>query len=152
MNIATPLALATALSLALPATAGPFDGAEEEIMVWDGMPLARSCDKNTITINECAYAVWKKADDELNTIYQEQLRYLRSTEAEYPPARGASSRFVAAQRSWLLFRDKDCEYQVGEPGGSGDAFENLKCMYKRTLTRILELREYTACRYNGCPY
>ena len=151
MNIATSLILTIALGAALPTAAAPPDS-DPEIMVWDGMPLHKSCDKNTITINQCAHAVWKKADDELNALYMEQLRYLRGTEAKYPPSRGASKDLVAAQRAWFVFRDKDCKYQLGEPGGSGDTFETLKCMYKRSLTRSSELREYIACRVNGCPF
>jgi uncharacterized protein YecT (DUF1311 family) len=151
MNASASLTLAITLIAVAPATSGGSDS-KEEIMVWDGMPLRRSCDKNTITINECAHAVWKQADDELNAVYQEQLRYLRGTEAKFPPGRGASKKLIAAQRAWLAFRDRDCEYQLGEPGGSGDTFQTLKCMYKRTLTRTTELREYVACRVNGCPF
>lgn len=125
---------------------------EPEVMDWDGMPMPKGCDRNTITINQCAYDIWKKADDELNSLYQEQLRYLRSTEAEYPPSRGASRRLVAAQRAWIAFRDEDCAYRIGEPGGTGDDFERLKCRFKLTRTRISEIREYVKCRVNGCPY
>jgi len=152
MKTAASLALLLALISPLSAGAGASESTNEETMVWDGMPLQRSCDKNTITINECAHSVWRKADAELNSLYQEQLRYLLSSETEFPPGRGASKKLIAAQRAWVVFRDKDCEYQLGEPGGSGDTFETLKCMYKRTITRTVELREYIACRYNGCPY
>lgn len=152
MKYATSLALLVALCAGLPVTASCADDDSQELMVWDGMPLKRYCDKNTITINECAHAVWKIADDELNALYREQLRYLRDTETKYPPSRGASKKLVAAQKAWLIFRDKDCEYQLGEPGGSGDTFEILKCTYKHTLKRSAELREYIACRYNGCPF
>jgi uncharacterized protein YecT (DUF1311 family) len=123
-----------------------------DVMDWDGMPMATGCDQNTITINQCAFDIWKKADDELNALYQDQLRYLRSTEAEYPPTRGASRRLISAQRAWVEFRDKDCAYRIGEPGGSGDEFERLKCSFKLTRTRISEIREYVKCRFNGCPY
>jgi uncharacterized protein YecT (DUF1311 family) len=152
MKTVSSLALVLALFSAMPVEATTSSNVDEETTVWDGMPLHRSCDKNTITINQCAQVVWKKADDEMNALYVEQLRYLRSTEAEFPPGRGSSQKLVIAQRAWLTFRDKDCSYRLGEPGGSGDTFETLKCMYKRTLTRTVELREYIACRYNGCPY
>lgn len=152
MKTAISLAILAALCTALPATVSLANDDSQETMVWDGMPLKRSCDKNTITINECAHAVWKTADDELNALYREQLSYLHDTEAKYPPGRGASKRLVAAQKAWLVFRDKDCEYRLGEPGGSGDTFETLKCMYKHSLKRSAELREYIACRYNGCPF
>jgi uncharacterized protein YecT (DUF1311 family) len=128
------------------------DSPKAEVMNWDGMPMRAGCDKNTITINECAHNVWKKADTELNKVYQEQLLYLRRTDSEFPPGRGSSVRLADAQRAWIAFRDKDCNYQVGEGGGSGDTFERLKCMYKRTLTRTAELREYIGCRANGCPF
>lgn len=145
-------ALVTLCTMTLATAAPPSISGSEEIMNWDGMPLAKSCDKNTITINECAFAVWKKADTELNALYQEQLQYLLGTESKFPPTRGASKRLIDAQHAWLAFRDKDCQYQLGEPGGSGDMFETLKCRYKRSMSRISELREYVACRVNGCPY
>ena len=141
-------ALAVCLFGSLVARAEP----PPSMMNWDGIPMAAGCDKNTVTINQCAFDVWKKADNALNSAYQEQLRYLRSAEAEYPPSRGASRRFAAAQRAWLNFRDKDCAYPLGEPGGSGDEFTRLKCMYKHTRTRTSEIREYVKCRANGCPY
>jgi uncharacterized protein YecT (DUF1311 family) len=102
-------------------------------------------------MNACAQAVWKKADERLNALYQAQLQYLHEMEAKYPPGRGASKRLIASQRAWLVFRDRDCEYRVGEPRGSGAAFENLKCMYKHALQRSAELDEYVNCRFNGCP-
>ncbi len=124
---------------------------EEDIMIWDGMPLHRSCDKNQMTVNQCAADVWRTADDELNKVYQAQLQYFKETQAEYKTDGMASKRLMAAQRAWLVFRDKDCAYQVGE-GGSSAAYEEFKCKYKRTLTRIKELQEYVDCRVNGCPY
>ena len=132
-------------------------------MCWDGMPLKNGCDKNTITINECAHAVWKAVDDELNALFQEQLSYLRDSEAKYPeappypPSRGASEELINAQQAWVIFRDKDCQYRLGHSAhfehlvGSGDHFERLKCMYKHTLKRSDDLREYLACRVDECP-
>ena len=157
------------LSAAFPEVTSHSNGNnQEEIMVWDGMPLNRSCDKNTITINECAYAVWKAADDELNALYQEQLSYLRESDDLYkedlqilrknnlvdPSRRRSLENLIVAQEAWRFFRDKDCEYRSvsGLARGSSDDYQNLKCMYKHTLRRSAELREYLACRANGCPY
>jgi uncharacterized protein YecT (DUF1311 family) len=145
------VSLVAALALTFGGLASPAE-LQPEVTDWGGIPMAKGCDQNTITINQCAFDVWKKADDVLNSLYQEQLRYLRTAETEYPPSRGASRRLVTAQRAWLEFRDKDCAYQIGEPGGSGDEFTRLKCMYKHTRTRTSELSEYVSCRANGCPY
>jgi uncharacterized protein YecT (DUF1311 family) len=127
------------------------NNSEEDIVVWDGIPLKGSCTKNQFTVNQCAGIVFKTADEELNKLFQTQITYLNEMEKKWNGDGIPKKRLIEAQRAWIIFRDKDCAYQVGD-GGSSEPFESSKCKYKRTMTRIEELKEYVDCRYNGCPY
>jgi uncharacterized protein YecT (DUF1311 family) len=119
-----------------------LQNSQSEFVIWDGIPLHKSCDKNQRTINGCADEVWRKVDKRLNYIYELQLTYLKNDKSK--------SNFIEAQNAWMKFRDIDCKYQSDFDGAMSE-FEQKKCFYKRTVNRIKELKEYAACRFNGCP-
>lgn len=140
------------LSLANNGFAGDVNYIESEFMILDGVPFPTTCEKNQSTVNACVIGLWRAADKELNSLFQAQIQYLSDSEARWKTDGMAKKQLVAAQKAWIAFRDKDCAYQVGDETGSSAPYEEHKCKYKRTVTRIVELKEYLACRYNGCPF
>ncbi|OGQ91426.1 MAG: hypothetical protein A2464_14580 [Deltaproteobacteria bacterium RIFOXYC2_FULL_48_10] len=120
--------------------------AGEEMIEWDGVKLPMDCDKNMMTAMECMRELRDNADKELNSLYTIQIEYLQNDSTK--------NDLKEAQRAWIKFRDKDCNYQAGKQPSMGHywAYTNAKCQYKRTITRIRELKEYVECRTDDCPY
>jgi uncharacterized protein YecT (DUF1311 family) len=100
---------------------------------------------NTIEINECASLTLKAKDRELNQAYRSLLDALKQEakegDADLVEAR---RRLMEAQRSWIMFRDNDCEgkYSFWE-GGTIRGAMYLGCMIERTEQRTKELRSWT---------
>ena len=89
-----------------------------------------------MSINQAAYESSRKADSELNRLFQKLVA------SEENPKRKA--RLREAQRAWIVFRDKSCLYQVGLPseGGSIEQMEYANCLESVTLKRIKDFEEY----------
>ena len=96
-------------------------------------------------INQCARLTRKKADDEMNRVYKQQLTYL-SAENKAP--------LVESQRAWIVYRDKTCSYEAGPSEGSGSRWSQIMddCDARITKQRTDILSQYVRCRENGCPY
>jgi uncharacterized protein YecT (DUF1311 family) len=107
----------------------------------------QDCDKNQRTMNLCACHSFRTADRELNELFTKQLSSLKTQKTK--------KRLQDAQRAWLVFRDRDCLYEVGpsEESGSIWPMEHCTCMAKRTQRRVVELREFLACKEatDACP-
>ena len=105
----------------------------------------KNCTKNQFTMNVCAVEDFKVADKKLNSLFQEQLRRLTSKEGK--------QYLQAAQRAWILFRDKDCLYQAGPRQGSGTIWtlEQYSCLKYHTDRRIEDIKRFVECTQNGCP-
>jgi uncharacterized protein YecT (DUF1311 family) len=91
-------------------------------------------------LNGCAYADFKKADDELNALYQLQITRLTDD--------ANKKNFRIAQNAWIAFRDASCLYEVGErtqASGSMWPMRQMNCQTALTLKRVDELKEYVAC-------
>jgi uncharacterized protein YecT (DUF1311 family) len=147
------LIIFTITALLMPQASLADDGTTiaNDFMIWDGVPFPTSCEKNQSTINSCAASLWRAADAILNSAYNRQVEDLHFNERDLNTGGEAKRRLVAAQEAWILFRDKDCSYQAVR-GGSAAQYEEYKCKYKRTLTRVSELKEYLDCRSNDCPF
>ena len=89
-------------------------------------------DGNTHDIVTCLSALYKKWDERLNAAYQKLLK-----QQEDEKNREA---LVKAQRSWLKYRDDNCEwYETGE--GTIRRLWGSECMRSMTAARALELEE-----------
>lgn len=104
-----------------------------------------SCDKNFKTMAACASEMFSFYDKILNRLYNEQVAYLSEP---------SKNKLREAQRTWLLFRDKDCEYQNYNMYGSNSAYNTVLdygCLAEQTKTRITKLNKYVNCRDSNCP-
>ena len=110
-------------------------------------PEAKTCelDGDQHQLNMCSGERREQADMEMNTLYKEQIKYLRTA---------PKKRLRDSQRSWIIYRDKTCHYESGprEESGSIWPMENNLCLEKLTKQRIEILKSYIECRANGCPY
>jgi uncharacterized protein YecT (DUF1311 family) len=101
---------------------------------------------NQLEMNYCDSERFKKADEEMNRLYKEQIAKLK-----YPKN---IARLRDAQRAWIAFRDKVCLYEEGESEEHGSAWSSSQsaCMTYRTQLRIKDLNEYIACESGSCPH
>jgi uncharacterized protein YecT (DUF1311 family) len=84
-------------------------------------------------MNECAGREYKKADAELNKVYQQLLR---SSEPEEQP------KLKAAQLAWLKFRDAQCDYESAlNVGGTMYPMVVDYCLADVTQARTKQLRD-----------
>ena len=122
------------------------------LFVWAGASASAgdqqekwNCDGTQLEMNFCAADRYKRADEELNRLYQEQINRLETA--------GSKTRLRDAQRAWISFRDKSCLYQAGmrEESGSIWPMEYHGCMEYYTKQRIENIRKYLSCTQNGCP-
>lgn len=109
----------------------------------DGVP---DC-KNPVTqldMNMCASDAYKQADTTLNDLYSKKILALQSADTK--------KQFKTAQKAWLSFRDKSCEYEASPwEGGSGQPMIRLECLKKFTDQRIKDIELYLSCTQDGCP-
>ncbi len=104
----------------------------------------RDCDKNQLTMNFCARHYFDVADVELNDLFKQKMAALEDAKTK--------ERFQNAQRAWLLFRDKDCLFQVPTRDDSRTDWPMLywSCMKTHTQQRAVELKEFIKCTYDNC--
>lgn len=100
-------------------------------------------------MNFCAAQDFAKADEELNAQWSVTAAAMRRRDANtFPPDDGRPGYFdqlLAAQRSWLTFRDAHCAsegYQVR--GGSMEPMLVAGCRAALTRDRTAQLRSLTA--------
>ncbi|MFL6230794.1 MAG: lysozyme inhibitor LprI family protein [Pyrinomonadaceae bacterium] len=85
-----------------------------------------------LDMNECADRQYRKADAELNRVYQELMR----------ASGGSDQKLKAAQLAWLKFRDAECDYQAAfNEGGSMQPMTYSFCLADVTASRTKQLRE-----------
>jgi uncharacterized protein YecT (DUF1311 family) len=63
-------------------------------------------------------------------------------------------RLRAAQRAWITYRDKSCEYESplsppGVQGGSSEGEGRYLCLTEFTDARLRQLQHYVWCETNG---
>jgi uncharacterized protein YecT (DUF1311 family) len=90
-------------------------------------------------LNQCAGANYESADAALNVLY----RQLMAQEG----AAAVKRRLTDAERAWIVYRDKECAYQVGpqQEGGSIWPMEMSNCLQQLTAARIGELSKLRGC-------
>jgi uncharacterized protein YecT (DUF1311 family) len=106
---------------------------------------ADDCDANQAAMNQCAAKELATLDADLNKQYKAQMNYLKT------PAKKQA--LQDAQKKWIALRDADCAYQVGKREDSGSIWPLLQtnCLAAQTKVRVEQLKEYVACREEGCP-
>ena len=103
------------------------------------------CDANQAAMNRCAGQQLTTLDAALNEHYKAQMAHLQT------PAKKQALK--SAQQKWIAFRDADCLYQVGKAEGSGSIWplQQSQCLTEHTKVRVEQLKQYAACRQEGCP-
>lgn len=98
------------------------------------------CDRNNqsqMAMNQCAGVDAAKADAELNKVYKQLAAQADGKE---------KTALRDAQRAWIAFRDKECEYRtIGEDGGSIRPMELAMCAQEMTEARTKALAHDLAC-------
>jgi uncharacterized protein YecT (DUF1311 family) len=85
-----------------------------------------------LDMNVCADAQYRKADAELNRVYQQVVR----------ASGGADAKLKAAQLAWLKFRDAECDYESSQyEGGSMKPMIYSFCLRDVTAARTKQLRD-----------
>jgi len=110
----------------LTGSAGSAAGADDPFKDTD-------CTKATVQIelDYCANRDFEAADKRLNVLY-------RTLFDRSDPKR--RERLKAAERKWIVYRDRDCtEETAGSTGGSIAPMEYSVCLTEKTKARIREL-------------
>jgi len=90
--------------------------------------------QTTVEMNVCSSQEFEAADKKLNQLYQ-QLQAKISTKQK--------QRLMVAQRTWIKFRDENCDYAKGQfEGGSLAASTYGYCRARVTQERIKDLEGY----------
>ncbi|MEJ8678797.1 lysozyme inhibitor LprI family protein [Plesiomonas shigelloides] len=99
---------------------------------------------NTLEINACLQKQQEQMEAQLNQVYREVLAQISAESAQPDSPAQMKQQFIAAQRAWISFREKDCQavYTFWSQGTIRNAMY-LGCMRSRAEQRIKELQEYT---------
>ena len=88
--------------------------------------------QTTPEMQECAAADLKKADDELNAVYDMLLKTL-DTEGQ--------RKLIEAQRAWIKFRDSDAEFRADlNRGGTMEHLTRTAAKNEITAQRVKDLK------------
>ncbi|HHB81427.1 MAG TPA: DUF1311 domain-containing protein [Aliiroseovarius sp.] len=121
-------------------------GAGAVLVASMGALQAQSCsnpmDQSTMT--RCAYEDWQAADVALNAMWKRAMAAARGMDA-YTPAGEAttSASLLAAQRTWITFRDQACLAEsLLMRGGSAQPMLEYGCKARLTRARTEDLRNF----------
>jgi uncharacterized protein YecT (DUF1311 family) len=100
---------------------------------------------STMEMNICNNEAYSDADTELNAVYGYIRGGLESALKKDPKdeySKETLRRLVAAQRSWITFRDADCSYAgTTMLGGSGEGVMIGGCLATMTIDRVKRLND-----------
>jgi len=83
-------------------------------------------------MNRCAVEEYKKADEDLNRVYQQTMAKLSEEH---------KLKLKAAQLAWIQFRDADCDCEAFTyEGGSMQPLIKFTCLASSTKARIQNLK------------
>ncbi|WP_058913158.1 lysozyme inhibitor LprI family protein [Entomohabitans teleogrylli] len=116
-------------------------------LLFSGTALASECDNaaSQTELTTCAAAEYQKADQELNSTYQNALS--RASESQ-------RALLKKAQNSWIELRDADCAFlSSASSGGSIQEMVNSQCMADKTRDRNAYLESLMECDEGdlSCP-
>ncbi|HGM5308660.1 TPA: lysozyme inhibitor LprI family protein [Serratia marcescens] len=108
---------------------------------------AADCDnvQTQLDMNECAYADYKKADDELNMAYQKIVTQISGEQRNL---------LKTAQNKWIIYRDADCKFQSYKSSdGTVNPMNIAMCLQAKTKQRTQELLSVLNCPEGdvSCP-
>ncbi len=90
--------------------------------------------QTTVEMNVCSSQEFEAADKKLNQLYQQLQAKISSRQKQ---------RLTVAQRTWIKFRDENCDYAKGQfEGGSLAASTYGYCRARVTQERIKDLESY----------
>lgn len=90
--------------------------------------------QTTVEMNVCSSQEFQAADSKLNQLYQQLQAKISSRQKQ---------RLTVAQRTWIKFRDENCDYAKGQfEGGSLAASTYGYCRATVTQERIKDLEDY----------
>ncbi len=98
---------------------------------------------NTMAMRYCHGEELKKWDGQLNATYQEFLDLLRSLEKKFSnmPSGTLVEGIRKAQREWIEYRDRSCEFHSYLIyGGTLASVYRLDCEIRMTKSRLEELK------------
>ena len=100
---------------------------------------------STVGMVECLQSETRQWDGLLNTWYQSELDRATTADAQLDELGSAAPKAAPvlkeAQRNWIAFRDKSCEYQsVYFQGGTAGGPAASGCMLELTAQQALRLR------------
>ena len=134
-----PLRIRTLLAAAIFLFPAPFAVAQEEPEV--------DCNNAVVQmdLNICAHRDYAEADEELNAAYKKAMEATQKMDADYKDMGeqyvGAVDALKRAQRSWIGYRDGQCELAGFEArGGSMEPMLGSGCRADLTRKRTAELK------------
>jgi uncharacterized protein YecT (DUF1311 family) len=95
-----------------------------------------NCDPTgtSLQVKQCAINEYQLLDQNLNQSYDTLLSQLSGERKQ---------NFVLAQRSWLVFREKTCNFQASNTKHGGlDSFLYTNCLKNLTQNRIANIKKY----------
>lgn len=95
-------------------------------------------------MNYCANKDYEAADAELNKVWSEARKTAKDLDAELSDdLKGADKALLAGQRSWIAYRDGQCELAGFEArGGSMEPMLVSGCLADLTRKRTSELKAF----------
>jgi uncharacterized protein YecT (DUF1311 family) len=98
--------------------------------------------RDTPGVSNCYSIATAAADRRLNDVYSGLVDALKHP-ADAIAVRDDPEifkRLIAAERTWIAFRDAQCNYQSTIAlGGTGESTEFIACVYKQTKARVAAL-------------
>lgn len=94
------------------------------------------CDRNMnqTDLNICTAQEYQQADQKLNKLYKSYTAKLTSAQRK---------QFIDIQKSWVNYKDKDCQYAAqAYKGGSMYPLVLNECLTEKTEDRIDDLENY----------
>ncbi len=103
------------------------------------------------TMNECLAKPYRRADDQLNGLYQKLIERLKKAGPDWADTQTA---LVAAQRAWIAFRDAECALVGSKTDGSMNTAVTTSCLDGITSSRIKDFKGYLKCKEGdmSCPF
>ncbi|MDI9334844.1 MAG: lysozyme inhibitor LprI family protein [Cytophagales bacterium] len=107
------------------------------LLLWVSASFAQNCknQNTTLDMQQCADIELKKANSQLNGVYNEYKAILDAT---------AQTQLKEVQLAWIKFRDLDCKF-FSPQDGSFAPVARVMCLTGRTIQRTKELQQRTKC-------
>lgn len=110
------------------------------LIAWPVAASALDCSaaKTQVELNQCADRDFRKADAVQNLVYAK----LKAQTTDP----GSRRRLIAAQKAWLAYRDRECDFETEDSiGGSIRPMEMAECYREKTVAHTAELQKQLDC-------